>query len=141
MREHMGMFRGKCLGNRQWVQGSLIISHYDVAGNQEERCEIQDMNYGIDDRGFFDCMSGISEMVDPTTVGECTGLKDRNGTLIFEGDIIQSCNGEIYQVKWFEKYAKFAVWKPGIVLGGIAMNRAEVIGNIHDNPELIGGTS
>lgn len=128
MREHMGLFRGKRTDNGEWIKGFYHYTDWVMPPTNEFVKRTHSI-LPLKSQDAFD--------VDHDTVGECAGLKDRNGTLIFEGDIIRACNGEIYQVKWFEKYAKFAVWRPGIVLGGIAMNRAEVIGNIHDNPELL----
>ena len=132
MRDYTGLFRGKRTDNGEWVKGFYHYADW-VMPQTHEFVKRTHSILPLKSQDAFD--------VDPATVGECAGLKDRNGTLIFEGDIIRSCNGEVYEVKWIEKYARFAVWKPGIVFGGTSWNMAEIIGNIHDNPELIGGIS
>lgn len=78
-----------------------------------------------------------------------TGLKDKNGTEIYEGDIVQYYprhNGVPYRVYWADKSAKFLIGRKGVVgqeLSSIMYNldtgriALEVIGNIHENPELL----
>ncbi len=82
----------------------------------------------------------------PDTVGQFTGLTDKNGTKIFEGDIIQTYDpDEGYAVVRYddtetEFYADFVGDNVYYGLGGTFRNDdIEVIGNIYDNPELIGG--
>ena len=85
--------------------------------------------------------------VDPTTVGQYTGLKDKNGKRIFEGDICRNTRtGEIVSVKWHGTMAGY-VWNKRRADGFLfdfgelfrACDKYEVIGNIHDNPELLKG--
>ena len=84
---------------------------------------------------------------DPTTVGQYTGLKDKNGKRIFEGDICRNTRtGEIVSVKWHGTMAGY-VWNKRRADGFLfdfgelfrACDKYEVIGNIHDNPELLKG--
>ena len=73
----------------------------------------------------------------PETIGQFTGLTDKNGKKVFEGDIVKigsfmpGADDWVCAIDWdyslFEEY-KY-VWK----------TKCEVIGNIHDNPELLGG--
>ena len=74
----------------------------------------------------------------PETVGQFTGLTDKNGTKIFEGDIVEY-EGKRYSFNYLPHYARFSPVKPNTVFCVFAYQRGEVIGNIYDNPELIGG--
>lgn len=83
---------------------------------------------------------GVRYDIIPETVGQYTGLTDKNGKKIFEGDIVKH-NDVNYKIKYFEKYTQFAGTrdKAGIGMVWFNFNTCEVIGNIHDNPDLIGG--
>ena len=67
--------------------------------------------------------------VDPATVGQYTGRTDKNGKKIFEGDIIKAGWGYQGEVE-FDSF-KYAMMESTID------DNAEIIGNIHDNPELL----
>ena len=75
------------------------------------------------------------------TVGQFTGLTDRNGKRIFEGDIIQSVEtGETGIVQWFPEHSAFMVWCISSNEIGFLYECSsimEVIGNIHDNKEIL----
>ena len=95
--------------------------------------------------------------VDPATVGQYTGLKDRNGVRIFEGDIIKTHYANTSKADFIEQVVfhngcfcgmyerdKMKMWAPlpdGIKHlpqdKSVYMEWCEVIGNIHDNPELV----
>ena len=82
----------------------------------------------------------------PETVGQFTGLTDKNGKKIFEGDIVKSCEyDDVYFVKYFdnENYPAFDC-VPDVPLcecNGLSFlantEGCEIIGNIHDNKELL----
>lgn len=76
--------------------------------------------------------------IDPETVGQYTGLTDKNGTKIFEGDIVEY-QGKRYSINYLLHYARFSAVKPNNVFCVFAYRCGEVIGNIYDNPELLGG--
>lgn len=127
------LFRGKQTDNGEWVEG---LPSYDINGNLEE-IEVY--------RGFCNCNT---YEVDPSTVCQYTGLTDKNGRKIFEGDIVgfedyisteseyweQSCVGE---VGWSEKEAAFYVTNRLMAESYEVLQDCEVIGNVFENPELI----
>ena len=130
------LFRGKRMDDGEWVEGYLVKA---VGGEcmilpvTTEHCGGAEFSEG------YHC--------DPTTVGQYTGLKDKNGKRIFEGDICRNTRtGEIVSVKWHGTMAGY-VWNKRIADGFLfdfgelfrACDKYEVIGNIHDNPELLKG--
>lgn len=139
MRENMGLYRGKRIDNDEWLYGSLLKVTIDgetawlIFGNAFEFA-----NGGV--------RSLSHAQVDPNTVGECSGVPDKNGKKIFEGDILRfRYTGENRGVDGvaaviFED-GKFGVkwgWHSELVaLTGFANTSIEIIGNIHDNPELL----
>lgn len=118
------LFRGKRVDNGKWIEGYLCFVYID----SPQKAQI------------YDPESVRNYDVYTYTVGQYTGLKDKNGKKIFEGDIVKH-NGINYKIKYFEKYTQFAGTrdKAGIGMVWFNFNTCEVIGNIHDNPDLIGG--
>ena len=121
MREYL--FRGKRIDNGEWVEGCLYITHY---GTREIGCYNSELN-----------IARWTSLVDPATVGQYIGLKDKNGKRIFEGDVVHgpNCYKEIvvFEIGGFFPFS-IAGWEcePD-------SDSVRVIGNIHDNPELLGG--
>ena len=138
--ENRYLFRGKRTDNNEWEYG---LPSYDEDGEIEE-IEV----WSEDDINFYS--------VDPSTVCQCTGLKDKNGKLIWENDIVKDLFSDVcaqikygsyqncfdstktehvgFYVCWSDKYTKryrkdLGYW--------INMVDAEVVGNAFDNPELL----
>lgn len=123
-------FRGKRIDNGEWVHGYYLFNPFF------NRAEIFS----------FDNERSYVYEVDPAAVGQYTGLKDKNGKEIYEGDIL-------YCISRFDKANMVVIFEDGefrMVLcekyktyetgGGFYAIRCfekEVIGNIYDNPELL----
>lgn len=87
---------------------------------------------------YGDPYDGFWFDVIPSTVGQFTGLKDKYGKRIFEGDIVRHGNRN-YAIKYLPEYTRFAGTRPKIVCAVFNFKACEVIGNIFENPELLEG--
>lgn len=89
--------------------------------------------------------AGISTAFEviPQTIGQYTGLTDKNGVKIFEGDIVKHIDGlyDIGTVLYDEQTARYrrtsTMFPKTVVIAKSCVY--EIIGNIHDNPELLKG--
>lgn len=118
-------FRGKRLDNGEWIEGDLLRmnDHWFIFPDPAPE--------GID-----------KYEVDPATVGEYTGLKDRNGKEVYEGDVMKipetDFNAEIIGRVLFDDDAYYIIPLRGGHLWGLhwslRKHDAKIIGNIHDNP-------
>ncbi|MDY5229539.1 MAG: YopX family protein [Eubacteriales bacterium] len=133
------IFRGKRKDNGTWVDGNLVYTRTTTLGVVTEIYTLE-MRY---------------EVI-PKTVGQCTGLKDKNGKLIFEGDIVEAdgyiffvnfgkCGGVAnnedygyigYYLDGYDEITKKAL-SYGLRDDICYFTNIEAIGNIHDNPELL----
>ena len=139
------LFRGKRKDNKKWIYGFLIMNKYTAKenGNLIYITKPNIIPIGNIGEADYDGDGNYYEYeVIPETVGQYTGLKDKNGRKIFEGDII--LYGLIpCVVKNDTENARFMLYKKGkYIINGFnadTMKLKEVIGNIHDNPELMKG--
>ena len=128
------LFRGKRIfDNGQWVEGCLLKVTLDG--------ETWHLIFGDD---FQRSGLGITAMqhaaVNPVTVGQYTGLKDKNGKRIFEGDIFDWGYAGAKDLRYVVVYdAGLAAFVGERSFGFVSLNGIdiEIIGNIHDNPELL----
>lgn len=123
-------FRGKQTDNGEWVHG---VPTKDGRGEMV-------MVKNIFECEEYNCRGANCLYVDENTVGQYTGLKDKNGTKIFEGDIVLLKGyDEPYQVVFDESC--FQVYSDSVryAMDNFYDYEIEFIGNIYDNPELLGG--
>ena len=142
------LFRGKRVDNGEWVEG------YFLPCNERQSLHPCIFVY-LPETQSFECFD-----IDIDTLGEYTGLTGKNGTRIFEGDIIKSeqdgmigvirfgeyqttnsGNGEChsgFSIEWYGKYSDLLRRDLGwwVKFGNTDIN---IFGNIHDNPELLEG--
>ena len=123
------LFKAKRIDNEEWVQGALF--------NGESHCIIgQEIKFSPYTE--HECKI-VGYEVDRDTICQCTGLKDKNGKVIWENDILNSGN---LVVTWRKELASYCLSKKGWMhqhFFGEAIDACdcEVIGNIFDNPELL----
>ena len=129
------IFRGKRIDNGEWVYGSLFVGF--------QKCYICPEAIAMYNFDGALCLGGFVE-VSPESVGQYTGLKDKHGKKIFEGDILL-----LDDIKGIVNYGTgcFCVKLPSpdyLYRNNPAIDMVlneypglEIIGNIHDNPELL----
>ena len=121
-------FRARRTDNGEWVEGNLVW--IKKLNDEPYQCFIIShlayMEYGEFDDTY---------QVLPETVGQYTGLIDKNGKKIFEGDIVKNEFGEIDKVAFL--FGRFLPFNRYPEYKCFYCERCEVIGNIHDNPELL----
>lgn len=124
------LFRGKAAVGT-WIESDSILQFED---HPIKKCRVVTL---------FQADEGWVEVI-PETVGQYTGLTDKNGRKIFEGDIVKY--GDTVHKVVFEQRNGTAYF--GLVYSGLEtlpfgnyqdLRQIEVIGNIHDNPELLKG--
>lgn len=137
------IFRGKRLDNGEWVEsGSLLRTKNEETGEfliflGSAKPAVYIFNTEKDIVSVTSLDECAYYRVDPSSVGQYTGLTDRNGKKIFEGDIVLRF-GCCYKV-YFENGQWVAVDKHGFWVELYDDVTYTVIGNIHDNPDLLEG--
>lgn len=117
-------FRGKRLDNGKWITGShTLIQDADGTWLEDENLDVV--------------------KVDPDTLGQYTGLKDKNGKEIYVRDILgiyyDDGDSGITTVRNFGEIDYYTDDSDYTILAWFDLNKCEIIGNIHDNPELLKG--
>ena len=142
------LYRGKRIDNGEWAEGNLIQNSDAEDGWEAIIIPAKNSNmftkhikHGYGDLGYENWYR-----VDPATICQCTGLKDKNGKLIFENDIMEAHIDEDFP----EDVSRFKVeWNgkgwgenhpDGVdreYLDDFDTEHFKVVGNIFDNPELL----
>ena len=131
------LFRGQTRrkGEKVWMDGSPVDSNWVYGGI------FQGPNYSV----IYGYDPIEKHVVYSDTVGQFTGLTDKDGKKIFEGDVVKAeriCNRETWMgsVVWWNGCFAIQGMKDRNVPAIDLFNVYEVIGNIHDNPELLEAT-
>ena len=128
-------FRGKRLDNGEWIYGDLLENQgRNFIYHATSESTIEDNDDGR--------IVVVAVEVDYNTVGQYTGLKDKNGREIWEGDVLTDKFGSIGVVEW--QNGCFVVNFGDVDVFQISdcfddSYQMWVIGNIHDNPEMLKG--
>lgn len=125
------LFRGKHEDTKEWEYGSLHIQNGEVNENDNQELEYRILG-----------LRGELDYVIPETVGQYTGLT-ANGKKIFEGDVVKvffKDGVEIGYIRYRDAGCRFQFMGEYSIGYNIDnTTEFEIIGNIHDNPELLGG--
>ncbi|KLU62316.1 YopX protein [Peptococcaceae bacterium CEB3] len=128
-------FRGKRVKQHEYQHVYLTDDPVWAYGNLVVDTDCYNI---LNDHGGFRTMDEVI----PETVGQYTGLKDKNGNEIYEGDILRLFKDDEgphnWWVEWRQNIAEFTIRQEYAVTGMQYAKLAEVIGNIFENPELIG---
>lgn len=132
-------FRGKSKRTGEWVYGTGVVQIEENTYDTNKWEIVQNVNY---DELDYCIPSYETEEIDTNTLGQYTGLKDKNGKKIFEGDIVdvtRPCIWEIGIVIFKDGCFFIKVKETLLPLYECEINnyKLEVIGNIYDNPELL----
>ena len=139
------LFRGKCIEDGEWVEGfycPVCLGSFPCSPSIIPKVEL---NKG--------CWQPVPIVI--KTLSQYTGLTDKNGKKIFEGDIFKPFDDEIIVVSWIEYFSHLGLMvyttikekkrgKENVYISSgwsflfdYDLNEREIIGNIHDNPELL----
>lgn len=134
------LFRGKKIDGGEWITG-CYLSNSPGSGCIQTKGRGRHFHY----------------QVQPETVGQFTGLTDKNGKKIFEGDIIKFINGRLLDVRFNGETLQWELtdvgvpdWEVNHLHNTLPLSElevetcygemtSEIVGNIHDNPELLKG--
>ena len=126
------IYRGKRCSDGEWVYGFYVESKYSWRGHKPHKSWI--VTGAISNGGFFNILGRYA--VKDDTVGQFTGLLDKNGKKIFEGDVVR-CGMRLYACEFIEGGFEFRDLSDSKLVLKAIVNHSCLIGNIHDNPELL----
>lgn len=128
------LFRGKRKKDGKWVEGYYVFQDVEVGDKETHHFILTHDEFGF-----------LWHEVDPATIGQYTGMTGENGTRIFEGDIVHVYDAMVQYSAPFHEYegcvdhfcGSFRVNCGDHTHYRWADYEVTVIGNIHDNPELL----
>ena len=130
-------FRGFLEIHKHWVYGNLIVDENGtkyIVDNKLFSADGHHLAYEPTDEPVF---------IKQDTIGQYTGMKDSNEKEVYEGDIVSTDDEdeELATIEWGDDTLKFMVTHGNVCsdLGEYYPREIEVMGNIYDNPELLGG--
>ena len=147
------LFRGKRVDNGEWANGNYVekIHYYD--GSELPCIQVIMQKPSVADR-FVPCFETELVEVIPETVGQYTGIKDKNGKMIFEGDIVAfTAEDELWEPRCYNEgtvyFCDGTFWVDcgkdsddcdvlfSIGHAKLCDESLQIIGNIHDNPMML----
>lgn len=131
------IFRGKRKDTSEWIEGFYASQSNHACFQSELKYTIFILKDEFMDWG----LGGLAEYeVFPETVSQFTGLVDKHGKKIFEGDILAK-GFELYEVRWNPEQVRWGIYSDNYEVAGFTKfseTYFEVVGNIYDNKELLG---
>lgn len=146
-------FRGKDIKTGEWIEGFYAPLHIAMTDNHDKVTGFKEIPSIFNDESGERSKGGYWHTVDPNTVGQYVGTKDKTGKRVYEGDIVDAWSAGSHTthglIKWgidgffisrCGKYGPLAPWKLGpssIPSEDLKDSSLTVIGNVIDNPELL----
>ena len=128
---HNIKFRGKQKDNNKWAYGYYVEI---TRGDNDGHYITDGIDYAIEVMGG-ELLPEFLEVI-PKTVGQFTGLLDKNGKEIYAGDVIREVGGRVSIIVFDTMRACFRAEEVG-GFSEFIPEHCEIIGNVHDNPELL----
>ncbi len=147
------LFRGKSIDSGKWLYGYPLIDMAECSLKAKGKCVCPHDGSSAEILFWNDAFHKYdSESVIPDTIGQYTGLTDKNGVKIFEGDFVHhdyDWPGKLHEVIFEQRngnayfgwvcFGRAGPAQDTLPFTGRYLRRLEVIGNIHDNPKLQDG--
>ena len=127
---------------RAWDKKHGIMVYREEEASREQIHEYETIYDWDEDYGCWEykCLSGLDSLIkdDNFIVEQCTGLKDKNGKLIYENDLIK-IDDDVAVIKWNDYYARFMLEssEDNFDFETTYVEECEIIGNIHENADLL----